>query len=292
MPLALASLAGTSGAQRESRTGPSRQTQPLVNDVKKNGAAENEQAENPQAWFDLGFAQNHLNKTSEAVASYRKAVQLSPKWFEANLNLGVALAKLNDFSAATPVLQHAVTLKPTTGGNKALSKAWQTLGQVLETTDAKAAAAAYDKAVELDPSQTSLTLDAGRILQASNDLRGAEEHFKKSADAGDAQGMVLLINLLNQQKRHLEAETWLTKYVEKNFSPPREKRRKRLPCCNPPLLKQVTGKIQPHLPAILKSIANSPNSICRQSNTRKPSRSFDTWPRATLPTRICILDWA
>jgi len=242
MPLALASLAGTSGAQRESRTGPSRQTQPhadalaeaegllqkqryaeaeqkltgLVNDVKKNGAAENEQAENPQAWFDLGFAQNHLNKTSEAVASYRKAVQLSPKWFEANLNLGVALAKLNDFSAATPVLQHAVTLKPTTVGNKALSKAWQTLGQVLETTDAKAAAAAYDKAVELDPSQTSLTLDAGRILQAANDLPGAEEHYQKAAKTGDTQGMMLLINLLSQQKRHLEAETWLTKYVEKN----------------------------------------------------------------------------
>jgi tetratricopeptide (TPR) repeat protein len=183
----------------------------LLSDVAGNG-----QAENPQAWFDLGFAQSHLNKTGEAVASYRKAAGLSPKWFEANLNLGVALAKSNDYAAATSVLQHAVTLKPTAGGNKALSKAWQSLAQVLEKTDANAAAAAYDKAVELDPSQTELTLDAGRVLQSANDLPGAEEHFKKSADSGDAQGMVMLINLLSGQKRYPEAEGWLTKYVAKN----------------------------------------------------------------------------
>lgn len=183
----------------------------LVNDVTGNG-----KAENPQAWFDLGFAQSHLNNASQAAASYRKAVGLSPKWFEANLNLGVALAKSNDLAAAAPVLQHAVTLKPTTGGDKALSKAWQSLGQVLESSDAKSAAAAYDKAAELDPSQASLTLDAGRLLQSANDVSGAEEHFKKSAEAGDAQGMVMLINLLSQQKRYSEAEGWLTKYVAKN----------------------------------------------------------------------------
>ncbi len=193
----------------------------------KKRATKDSQAENPQAWFDLGFAQSHLEKTKEAVDSYRKAVQLSPKWFEANLNLGVALARLNDFPAATPVLQHAVTLKPITGGNKALSGAWLALGQVLEkqvsekpatekNDTARAAAAAYDKALELDTTQTALTLDAGRMLQAASDLPGAEAHFKKSAESGDAQGMVLLINLLTQQKRYPEAEGWLSKYVDKN----------------------------------------------------------------------------
>jgi len=226
-------ITGSAWSQKTSRTEPSRSAKPQQADslaeaeglLQKQQYAEaeqkltalvSEQAENPQAWFDLGFAQSHLNKTGEAVASYRKAAGLSPKWFEANLNLGVALAKSNDYAAATPVLQHAVTLKPTAGGNKALSKAWQSLAQVLERTDAKAAAAAYDKAVELDPSQTELTLDAGRALQSANDLPGAEEHFRKSADSGDAQGMVMLINLLSGQKRYTEAEGWLTKYVAKN----------------------------------------------------------------------------
>jgi tetratricopeptide (TPR) repeat protein len=233
LALLSSAITGSAWSQKTSRTGPSRSAKPQQADslaeaeglLQKQQYAEaeqkltallSEQAENPQAWFDLGFAQSHLNKTGEAVASYRKAAGLSPKWFEANLNLGVALAKSNDYAAATPVLQHAVTLKPTAGGNKAISKAWQSLAQVLEKTDAKAAAAAYDKAVELDPSQAELTLDAGRVLQSVNDLPGAEEHFKKSADSGDAQGMVMLINLLSGQKRYTEAEGWLTKYVAKN----------------------------------------------------------------------------
>ena len=54
------------------------------------------------------------------------------KWFEANLNLGLALAKSSNFAQAAPVLRNAVQLKPTTGGEQALSKAWFALGQVLD----------------------------------------------------------------------------------------------------------------------------------------------------------------
>src|SRR5258708_2118106 len=36
------------------------------------------QAANPQAWFDLGFAESHLGKATEAVSAYKKAAELSP----------------------------------------------------------------------------------------------------------------------------------------------------------------------------------------------------------------------
>src|SRR5689334_20185929 len=87
---------------------------------------------NPQGWFDLGFAQSHLNKSAEAIAAYRKAVELSPKWFEAQQNLGLALARSGDLPGAATALKVAVTLKPTTGGPKALSGAWVSLAQVTE----------------------------------------------------------------------------------------------------------------------------------------------------------------
>ncbi len=58
------------------------------------------QSENPQAWFDLGFAQSHQGKTTEAIAAYKKATQLDPKWFEAQQNLGLTLAKSGDLTAA------------------------------------------------------------------------------------------------------------------------------------------------------------------------------------------------
>src|ERR1041385_2082579 len=64
-----------------------------------------QQSENTQAWFDLGFAQSHQGKTTEAIASYKKATQLDPKWFEAQQNLGLALAKSGDLTAAASALR-------------------------------------------------------------------------------------------------------------------------------------------------------------------------------------------
>ncbi len=174
------------------------------------------QAKNPQFWFDLGFAQSHQDKTKEAVASYQKAKQLAPSWFEANLNLGLALAKAGDSTAAASVLRHTVELKPASGGKLALSKAWESLAEVLQSSDPKGAGQAYDKAAELNPSAPELSLNAARMLQRSGDLAGAEQRYRTAANAGNSQGMALLIDLLNQQKRYAEAEDWLHKYIAKN----------------------------------------------------------------------------
>jgi Flp pilus assembly protein TadD len=174
------------------------------------------QGKNAQLWFDLGYCQSHQSKTADAVASYRKAVELAPNWFEANLNLGVGLAKSGDRAAAATVLQHATGLKPLSGGPKAVGKAWDSLAQVLEESDPKASAAAYEKAAELDPGNPDLELGAARMLEKAGDAKGAEQHFQKSAGAGNAQGMALLINLLSSQKRYEEAESWLRKYVAQN----------------------------------------------------------------------------
>src|SRR5690348_844556 len=117
-----------------------------------------------QLWFDLGFAQSHQGKIAEAVTAYRKAVDLAPSWFEANLNLGVALAKSGDNRTAASVLRHATELKPLAGGPAAVANAWESLGRVLEETDFRQAAAAYDKAAELNPRNPGLGIDAGRLF--------------------------------------------------------------------------------------------------------------------------------
>jgi tetratricopeptide (TPR) repeat protein len=174
------------------------------------------QVKNPQFWFDLGFAQSHRQKTKEAVVSYQRAAELAPKWFEANLNLGLALAKSGDTAAAIPVLRHATELKPGRGGNLASSKAWESLADVLQSSDPKSAAQAYEKAAELNPSAVDLPLDAARMLQNSGDLAEAEQRYRTAAKAGNSRAMALLIDLLNQQKRYAEAEDWLHKYIAEN----------------------------------------------------------------------------
>ncbi len=219
------------------------------------------QGKNAQLWFDLGFCQSRQGKTNEAAASYGKAVALAPNWFEANLNLGIALAKSGDRAGAVQALQHAVELKPVSGGQQAVSKAWESLAEVLEESDSKGAAAAYGKAAELDPGNSDLHLGAGRMLEQSGDLKGAEEHFLKSAGAGNAQGMALLIDLLNQQKRYAEAETWLRKYVNQN--PQDAKAQEQLG-----KLLAAEGKPQEAIAALEQSSRNSPDPAPRRDLAR------------------------
>jgi Flp pilus assembly protein TadD len=174
------------------------------------------QAKNPQAWFDLGFAQSHQEKTKDAVVSYQKAVDLAPDWFEANLNLGLDLVKAGNSTAAAQVLKRAVTLKPSSGGQKALARAWLGLGEALEENDPNGAAAAYDKAAELNPTDLDLVVRSGTALQRAGDAGGAEQRYTKAAGAGSSSGMSRLIALLSSQRRYNDAAVWINKYLAQN----------------------------------------------------------------------------
>jgi tetratricopeptide (TPR) repeat protein len=174
------------------------------------------QSQNPQAWFDLGFAQSHLGKAAEAVSAYRKATQLDPKWFEAQQNLGLALAKSGDLSAAATALKTAVTLKPTVGGQQALAGAWLSLAQVTEDSQPQDSLAAYQKAAELDPANAEAQLGAARMAERSGNAAEAEQKYLKLAAAGNNDSIEQLISLYLRQKRFADAESWLRKYISAN----------------------------------------------------------------------------
>ena len=72
----------------------------------------NKEAWSYQAWFDLGFVLNRLDRTDESIAAYRKSVAAKPDVFESNLNLGLMLARSKNLEAE-PFLRAATTLKPT-----------------------------------------------------------------------------------------------------------------------------------------------------------------------------------
>jgi tetratricopeptide (TPR) repeat protein len=174
------------------------------------------QEKNPQAWFDLGFAQSHLGKSAAAVTAYKKAAELGPKWFEAQQNLGLALAKTGDFPAAATALKIAVTLKPTTGGQKALSQAWTSLGQVTEESQPQEALAAYQKATELDAANTDALLGIARVGERTGNFAAAEQQYVRLAERGNQESVRRLISLYILQKRYADAETWLRKYIAAN----------------------------------------------------------------------------
>ncbi|MGZ4896880.1 MAG: tetratricopeptide repeat protein [Candidatus Angelobacter sp.] len=174
------------------------------------------QSENPQAWFDLGFAQSHLGKNAEAITAYRKATQLDPKWFEAQQNLGLAMAKSGDLTSAATAFKTAVTLKPTIGGPQALVGAWLSLAQVTEESQPQESLAAYQKAVELDPANSEAQLGAARMAERHGNTAAAEQQYLKLAEAGNNDSVERLIGLYLKQKRYADAETWLHKYLAAN----------------------------------------------------------------------------
>jgi tetratricopeptide (TPR) repeat protein len=175
-----------------------------------------QQADNPQAWFDLGFAQSHQGKTAEAIVAYKKATQLDPKWFEAQQNLGLALAKSGDLATAATALKTAVTLKPTVGGPPALAAAWLSLAQVTEASQPQEALTAYQKATDLDPANSEAPLGIARMAEISGNSAAAEQQYLKLAEAGNNDSIERLIGLYLKQKRYSDAETWLHKYMAAN----------------------------------------------------------------------------
>ncbi len=177
---------------------------------------------NPQAWFDLGFAQGHLGKTADSIAAYRKAVELSPKWFEARQNLGLALAQSRDYRAAIAELKIAVTLSPPLPGRQqALSKAWTYLAQATENSGATDEVLPdFKKAVELDPTNDDAQFGLAFAFYRIGLYADAEQIDLKLAAKGNLVATRNLIGLYLFQKRDPEAESWVRKYVEAN---PRDK---------------------------------------------------------------------
>jgi tetratricopeptide (TPR) repeat protein len=175
-----------------------------------------QESENPQAWFDFGFAQSHQGKTTEAITSYKKAAQLDPKWFEAQQNLGLALAKSGNLTAAANALRIAVTLKPTVGGQQALAVAWLSLAELSEETQPQEALTAYQKAAELDPANSEAQLGAASMAERSGNSTAAEQQYLKLAATGNNDSIERLIGIYLKQKRFADAETWLYKYISAN----------------------------------------------------------------------------
>src|SRR5512146_1436729 len=141
----------------------------------KKAAEENPQ--NYQAWFYLGYVYHETNRNDDAIAAYRKAVALQPNVFESNLNLGVLLAE-KGASEAGVYLHKAAKLKPTPEQQQTLTQVWALLAKKLKATDPAGAVDAYQTLAELRPKDTAPLLELGQFLESRKDLAGAEKAYK------------------------------------------------------------------------------------------------------------------
>jgi tetratricopeptide (TPR) repeat protein len=179
----------------------------------KKAAEDNPQ--NYQAFFYLGYIYNETNRPDDAIAAYRKAVALQPTVIESNLNLAVLLAQKGE-SEAGVYLHKAAKLKPAPEQQKTLTQAWALLASKLKSTDPAGAVDAYQTLAELLPTDPSPLLDLGRFLESRKDTAGPEKAYKnalaRAPNSPDA--LALLSNFYLQQNRVPDAEQTLTAFVK------------------------------------------------------------------------------
>jgi Flp pilus assembly protein TadD len=171
---------------------------------------DNEQPWAYQAWFDLGFVLNRLNRSDESIAAYRKSVAAKPDVFESNLNLGLMLDRAKNPDAEQFLLA-ATTLKPTAHVEEGQARAWLALAHLLENKKPNEALAAYVKAEELTPKDPEPHLSAGQLLERQKEFSDAEAEYKQALtlDPHSSDAAVGLTNTYMKSNRLGDAEPLL-----------------------------------------------------------------------------------
>jgi protein O-mannosyl-transferase len=113
------------------------------------------------ARYNLGYALQHSDRTSEAIEQYRAALRLKPEHVDSNLNLGITLIASSRAQEATNYLGTATRIKPD------YAKAQGAMGlALLELGDYAGAAARCAEAIRLDPAEFGPYVNMGRALSA------------------------------------------------------------------------------------------------------------------------------
>jgi tetratricopeptide (TPR) repeat protein len=83
-----------------------------------------------RALFDAGYIADAQGRNDDAGTLYRKAIAANPKSFEAQISLGLLLARTGKPSEARPVLWTATTLDPGAADPSSKARAWRALAHI------------------------------------------------------------------------------------------------------------------------------------------------------------------
>ncbi|HEU4635147.1 MAG TPA: tetratricopeptide repeat protein [Edaphobacter sp.] len=173
-----------------------------------------------QILYDLGSAQDALNQTADAEASYRKAIAASPNLLEPHLALGLLLARSGKSQQAHTELAAAAAIP---NGDPALrGRAYRAMARLDQSSNPSGASEELLAALKLTPETPDDTLLAGELAEANGDPVGAETSFRRllASDPNNADATSALVHLLLSQKKLDQAEPLLTSALAKNPGDP------------------------------------------------------------------------
>jgi tetratricopeptide (TPR) repeat protein len=170
-----------------------------------------------QAWYDLGYAEQALQRRDDAINAYRKSIEISPQVFETNLNLGLELAAANKTDEAVKYLYAATTLQPVSNPEHGKEHAWLALGELQVKKDPAAAEKSFLEASKLVPADPQPHLLLAELYENSGklDLASGEYRQALSGAKGADRLQVLrgLVNIAVVSKQYNAAEADTRQYL-------------------------------------------------------------------------------
>jgi tetratricopeptide (TPR) repeat protein len=127
--------------------------------------------------FNLALAYSMLHKDTEAIAAYKKVLELKPGLYEAQLNLGTVLLRDKLASDAAPYLLAASKQKP-----KEIKPQLLLAQALFDSGSFAEAAQAYEGIVAADPKSAGAELGLARALLREKRLKDSEAHFLRAAE--------------------------------------------------------------------------------------------------------------
>jgi tetratricopeptide (TPR) repeat protein len=170
-----------------------------------------------RALFDAGYLADAQDRNDDAAGLYRKAIDANPKSFEAQVSLGLLLARMGKPAEARPALWAATQLEAGAAGPAAKARAWRALAEIDTKTDPSQASIDLLEALKVSPETPEDTLTAARLADANGDAAGAESAYRRVLKSDPDSGVAVagLAHLLIAQKKYPEAEDLLQGALKK-----------------------------------------------------------------------------
>ena len=174
-----------------------------------------QEPKNDRAWFDLAYAHTMLGERGEAIAAYKKALELRPKLTQGSLNLGILLLEEKQAAEAVQHLEAVVAARPKDARAHLLLA-----DAVADSGDAGQAVEHYRKTLALDPKSHPAHYALGRLLVELKKLEEAEQHLAQAIqlEPTDTTARVEMARLLERTGREEEARGSYAELVEREPS--------------------------------------------------------------------------
>ena len=155
--------------------------------------------------FHLALSLSLLNQDAEAIAEYKKVLELQLGVYEAELNLGILLLRQKQAGEAAAHLKAAGEKKP-----KEFRPNYF-LGEALFASGDAGAGAAFKNALEIDGQSAGAHSGLGRSLAKAGQLREAAPHYRKAAEL-DASYQDLLLELADYYEKSKQPDEAIAIY--------------------------------------------------------------------------------